>query len=84
MCHCVSEPSKEYVLTTPVIGTNPGTVDTYIASSVWNDFVPAALASGSLQPKPEPLMVEGGLSKTGGGEPAKERRIGEEDYGGSG
>ncbi|KAK5113598.1 hypothetical protein LTR85_010827 [Meristemomyces frigidus] len=46
-----------------VYASNPGTEDNYIAADVWERFVPAALASGVLQTKPEPQVLTGGLEK---------------------
>ncbi|KAK5726088.1 hypothetical protein LTR15_004280 [Elasticomyces elasticus] len=44
----------------------PGTEDDYDASSVWTDFVPAALSTGILQPKPESYIITGGLGRLQG------------------
>ncbi|KAK3640156.1 hypothetical protein LTR56_005568 [Elasticomyces elasticus] len=41
----------------------PGTEDDYGASSVWTNFVPAALRTGVLQPKPESYIMTGGLER---------------------
>lgn len=33
-----------------------------VAYAVWGEYVPAALISGQLLPKPDPLIIKGGLS----------------------
>ena len=38
----------------------------HIGAAVWGNFVPAALAQGTLQAKPDPLIVQGGLEKIQG------------------
>lgn len=46
-----------------VYATNPGTEDAYVAAEIWTEYLPAALASGRLLCKPEPMVFEGGLEK---------------------
>lgn len=35
----------------------------HIGEAIWHEFMPAALAKGSFQAKPDPLVIKGGLSK---------------------
>lgn len=35
----------------------------FICDAVWRNYVPAALISGHLKAKPEPIIIEGGLEK---------------------
>ncbi|KAJ9608189.1 hypothetical protein H2200_007177 [Cladophialophora chaetospira] len=44
-----------------VYATNPGLVPNHVGVEIWRDFVPAALKTGTLQAKPEPKLVDGGL-----------------------
>lgn len=46
-----------------VWATNPLNVPGHVGAPVWRDFVPAALVSGALKAKPEPLIVGHGLDK---------------------
>jgi hypothetical protein len=32
-----------------------------ILKAIWQDFLPSALASGQFLPKPDPILIEGGL-----------------------
>lgn len=34
-----------------------------VGDAVWRKYVPDALADGRLQAKPDPIVIEGGLSK---------------------
>jgi len=34
-----------------------------VGEAVWHKYLPDALADGRLQAKPEPIVIEGGLSK---------------------
>ncbi|KAK4539787.1 hypothetical protein LTR36_010376 [Oleoguttula mirabilis] len=45
-----------------IYASDPGTEDKYLAASVWETFVPAALESGVLLPKPDPEILTGGLA----------------------
>lgn len=34
-----------------------------VGKAIWGEYVPAALASGQLAAKPDPLILKGGLSR---------------------
>jgi len=34
-----------------------------VGDAVWQRYVPDALVSGQLQPKPDPIVIKGGLAK---------------------
>lgn len=38
----------------------------HVGQAVWGSYVPAALAQGVLQAKPDPLIIQGGLEKIQG------------------
>jgi hypothetical protein len=40
-----------------------GTGAAELGELIWHDFIPAALASGKFQAKPDPFIIKGGLSK---------------------
>ena len=44
-------------------GLDPGLVDLDIGDAVWRNYIPAALAAGKFQAKPDPEVLEGGLDK---------------------
>jgi len=50
-----------------VNGLDPGLVEPELGDAIWRKYLPQALAAGKLQPKPDPLIVEGGLEKVGEG-----------------
>ena len=33
-----------------------------VGKAVWGEYIPAALASGQFQAKPDPILIKGGLS----------------------
>jgi len=41
----------------------PGVTDLDIGDAVWRKYLPAALAAGKFQAKPDPEILEGGLEK---------------------
>ncbi len=45
----------------PVFATNPGLVPDHVGTGIWKEFVPAALVAGTLQAKPDPKVLTGGL-----------------------
>lgn len=47
----------------PVWSSNPSTVEDFVAVDVWKNWVPAALKSGLLVPRPRAEVHEGGLEK---------------------
>jgi hypothetical protein len=42
---------------------DPGLVAVEVGDAVWRKYIPAALAAGKFQTKPEPLIIKGGLEK---------------------
>ncbi|KUJ14517.1 putative quinone oxidoreductase [Mollisia scopiformis] len=46
-----------------VNGLDPGLVDLDLGRAIWGKYIPQALAAGSFQTKPDPLIIEGGLEK---------------------
>lgn len=53
-----------YVLTTLAVnGLAPGVSNPEVGDAVWRKYLPEALASGRLQAKPDPFIIEGGLKK---------------------
>jgi hypothetical protein len=38
-------------------------VEPELGDAIWRKYLPQALAAGKFQPKPDPLIVEGGLEK---------------------
>ena len=47
------------IVSAPTIAIN----EKEVGIAVWGRYVPEALASGQLLPRPEPLVIKGGLSK---------------------
>jgi len=45
------------------MGLAPGVTDLDIGDAVWRKYLPAALAAGKFQAKPDPEILEGGLEK---------------------
>jgi len=46
-----------------VAGLNPGLVDLDIGDAIWRKYIPNALAARKFQPKPDQMIIEGGLEK---------------------
>ncbi|KAJ5098392.1 alcohol dehydrogenase [Penicillium argentinense] len=46
-----------------VNGLDPGFSSPEVGDAVWRKYIPAALAAGTFQTKPEPLIIKGGLKK---------------------
>lgn len=44
-------------------GLAPGFTNTEVGEAVWRQYIPSALANGTFQAKPDPVIVKGGLSK---------------------
>ncbi|KAN0096659.1 zinc-binding oxidoreductase-like protein CipB [Hyaloscypha variabilis] len=59
--------SYEDVEVAMVNGLDPGLVDLDIGDAVWRNYIPAALAAGKFQAKPDPEVLEGGLDKVQAG-----------------
>lgn len=53
----------EGVTAVGAIAITIATVEKEVGQAVWGKYVPAALANGSLQAKPDPMTFKGGLSK---------------------
>ena len=47
----------------PVSGLYPAFEEPYIGEEVWKKHLPAALAQGNFQVKPDPYIIKGGLEK---------------------
>jgi hypothetical protein len=46
-----------------VNGLDPGLVALDVGDAVWRKYIPAALAAGKFQAKPDPIIIKGGLEK---------------------
>ncbi|KAJ5802993.1 alcohol dehydrogenase [Penicillium pulvis] len=46
-----------------VICLDPGFSAAHVGDAIWHNFMPSALAAGKFQAKPDPRLIQGGLSK---------------------
>jgi hypothetical protein len=54
---------KSFAKVFKVNGGDPGLVNLDVGNAVWREYIPAALATGNFQVKPEPFIITGGLEK---------------------